>query len=351
MRRLIFITQHVDPGHPALAATVPKVAALARRVDEVAVLGFTAAPGALPPNCRFHSFRAPLRLLRGGRFAIGLARELRAPRGTEIAVVAHMCPIYAALAAPVARSRGVPVLLWYTHWRATLTLRTAERLATTVVSVDPRSFPLATSKLVATGHGIDVSEFGCRPPRDPDGVLRLLALGRYSDAKGYETVLRAIRIALDRGLPMSFRAFGPTLTREERRCRQGLERLVEELRLAEAVTLAGPVARDRVPELHAGVDALVNATKTGAPDKVVYEACAGCLPAIGANPIFDDLLPDVLRFDREDAEGLAGCFEAFAALDRDERAELGRSLRRRVLERHSVEPWADSVLAAAGLGP
>ena len=38
MRRLIFITQQVDPGHPALAATVPKIRALAELVDEVVVL-------------------------------------------------------------------------------------------------------------------------------------------------------------------------------------------------------------------------------------------------------------------------------------------------------------------------
>ena len=34
MRRLIFITQQVDPGHPALAATIPKIRALSERVDE-----------------------------------------------------------------------------------------------------------------------------------------------------------------------------------------------------------------------------------------------------------------------------------------------------------------------------
>ena len=38
MRKLIFITQQVDPGHPALAATVPMIAALAARVDDVVVL-------------------------------------------------------------------------------------------------------------------------------------------------------------------------------------------------------------------------------------------------------------------------------------------------------------------------
>src|SRR3970282_1212287 len=37
-RRIVFITQQVDPRHPVLAATVPKIAALAALVDEAVVL-------------------------------------------------------------------------------------------------------------------------------------------------------------------------------------------------------------------------------------------------------------------------------------------------------------------------
>ena len=43
MAKLVFITQHVDPAHPALAATVPKIRALADLVDEVVVLTDSAA--------------------------------------------------------------------------------------------------------------------------------------------------------------------------------------------------------------------------------------------------------------------------------------------------------------------
>ena len=42
---LVFVTQTIDPAHPSLAATIPKVAALAARFDEVAVLAYSAVPG------------------------------------------------------------------------------------------------------------------------------------------------------------------------------------------------------------------------------------------------------------------------------------------------------------------
>ena len=58
MPKLVFITQQVDPGHPALAATVPKIRALAELVDEVVVLADGAVDGVLPTNCRVRTFRA-----------------------------------------------------------------------------------------------------------------------------------------------------------------------------------------------------------------------------------------------------------------------------------------------------
>src|SRR5579859_5602254 len=158
MRKLIFITQQVDPGHPALAATVPKIRALAARVDEVVVLADRTVAGTLPENCRSLSFASRSRAGRGARFESLLARELW-PR--PVAIVAHMCPIYAVLAAPLVRPLRVPLLLWYTHWARTRTLDAAARAASAIVTVDLRSFPVASGKVVPIGHGIDLTEFPC----------------------------------------------------------------------------------------------------------------------------------------------------------------------------------------------
>src|SRR5262249_23425040 len=106
------------------------------------------------------------------------------------------------------------------------------------------------------------------------------------------------------------------------------------------VRLHGPVPRAEIPAVLARSHVLVNNMKAGAPDKVVYEAAASCLPVLASNPGFDDLLPEELRFERDRPETLA---DRLLALDRRRRPEL----RERVVERHSVESWADGVLAAA----
>ncbi len=343
-RKVVFITQHVDPQHPVLAATVPKIRALAALVDEVVVLADGAVRGVLPANCRVRTFRSRWKVGRGVRFEASLGAELRGLRGG--AVLAHMCPIYAVLAAPLVRPLRVPLVLWFTHWRASGLLRVAERVSTAVVSVDVRSFPLESRKVRAIGHGIDLGEFPCTPLADPGDGLRLLALGRYSPAKGLDVVLRAIATA---GEDVRLDVYGPALSGEERAHRAELERLSASLGLDGRVTLGEAVPREDVPRLLAGHDALVDNMQAGAPDKVVYEAAASCVPVLASNPVFDALLEPELRFQRGNPDELADRIRALAATSTTERAELGRRLRERVEAGHSVQSWARGVLDAAGI--
>src|SRR5919202_3172776 len=225
-----------------------------------------------------------------------------------------MCPIYAVLAAPLVRPLRIPLVLWYTHWRAGRLLRAAERAATAVASVDRRSFPLRSSKVRAIGHGIDVGEFACTS-HEADGALRLLALGRYSPAKGLREIVHAVA-ATDARLTVH----GPTLTPLEREHRETLGELVDALGAGDRIRLEGPVPRARVQELFSRADLLVNNMRAGAPDKVVYEAAASCLPVVASNPVFDELLEPELRFVREDAGELAERLRRLAELPLPERA-------------------------------
>jgi glycosyltransferase involved in cell wall biosynthesis len=89
--------------------------------------------------------------------------------------------------------------------------------------------------------------------------------------------------------------------------------------------------------------------RAGAPDKVVYEAAASCLPVVASNPVFDELLEPQLRFARDDPDDLVGRLRAFEARDAAARRELGRRLREHVAAHHSADSWADGILTAAGL--
>jgi glycosyltransferase involved in cell wall biosynthesis len=342
--RLVFVTQQVDPASPQVGATAAMVRALAERVDEVVVLAGGVAPGALPENARFHSFAAPAQARRGARFAAALGAELA--RGRPAAVLAHMSPIYAVLAAPLARPLGVPVLLWFTHWRASRLLRWAEGVSAAVLTVDRTTFPLGSRKVVEAGHGIDVDAFPCLEPRAGEG-LALVALGRYSAAKGLPAVVRAVRLARDEGVDARLEVHGPVPEPADESHRRELELLAARLGLDGVAAFRDALPHDEIPAVLAGADALVNNMRPGAADKVVFEAAAACRPPFAAAHAFERLLPASLRFPSDDAQALARRLVEFAGLPLEQRAELGRRLRARVRTEHSVGHWADAVLAAA----
>ena len=331
--RVVFVTQAADPRHPVLGATLPKIRALAARADEVVVIADTVMSDALPDNCTARSFAAPSQAARGARYIAALAPELmRRP----VAVLAHMSPIFALLAAPLARPLRVPLLLWFTQQAAGPSLQAAERVVDRLLTVDTRSVPLHSRKVRAIGHGIDVAALPCVPERRPP-LRRLLGLGRYAPVKGWGTVLRALP-----ALPeATFTLHGPMLTEADRAHAPQLEMLAETLGVRDRVTFGAEVAYAEVPHLLGLADALVNATWGNAADKVVYEAAASCLPVFAASPVFDTLLPDSLRFDGDHPESLAERVSAYET-------GAGRDLRSQVEAEHSVDHWAERVLEEAG---
>jgi glycosyltransferase involved in cell wall biosynthesis len=344
LTRLLFVTQRVDAAHPTLGAAAAMVQALAARVDEVVVLAAAAAADAFPPNVRIHSFAASARAARGLRFEAALVGEVL--RGRPAALLAHMSPVYAVLAAPVLRPLRVPLLLWFTQQGSGRLLGWAERVVDSILSVDEQSVPLASAKVRAIGHGIDTSEFTCVEGAPREGRLRLLSLGRYAEVKGHDVALRALRRLLDDGVDAELTVRGEEATPNDALVRRRLVALAAELDLGDRARLLDALPRTQVPGLLASTDALVNATHGAAADKVVFEAAACCVPAVAASPVFDSLLPAALRFRDGDDAALAAAVRAAGALPADARREL----RRRVEVAHSVGHWADAVLAEAANG-
>jgi glycosyltransferase involved in cell wall biosynthesis len=330
--RIVFVTQAADPEHPVLGATAAKIRALAARADEVVVLAGSPDHGALASNVTVRSFAAPSQAARGARYLALLAPELlRKP----VAIVAHMSPVFALLAAPLTKPLRVPLLLWFTQQGAGSTLDTAERVVDRILTVDERSVPLRSSKVRAIGHGIDVAALPCVPERTPP-LRRLLGLGRYAPVKGWETAVRALAELPNATLSLH----GPMLTDADRAERPRLESLARGLGVDGRVTFGDAVPYAQVPQLFGLADAVVNTTRGNAADKIVYEAAASCLPVFAASPVFDSLLPDELRFHGDFPTSLAEKVRDYAG-------GAGRGLRERVEAEHSAAHWAERVLEEA----
>ena len=162
--RLIFVTQRVDAEDPILGATVAKLRALAQRCDELVVITDRIGVHDLPANVTLHTFGASTRIGRGLKYMRALVPLLLSRRRPD-ALIAHMCPIYLVLAAPLAKIVRVPLGMWYTHWAIDWELRVATALADVALSVDRRSYPIDRPKVLGIGHGIDVAQFAARDAR------------------------------------------------------------------------------------------------------------------------------------------------------------------------------------------
>jgi glycosyltransferase involved in cell wall biosynthesis len=342
--KLVFVTQTLDPEHGSLAQTLDLVRSLAARADHVVVLCRTANWGEIPANVEVRTFNARGKAGRVLAFERELAPSLRG----AAAVLVHMVPTFAVLAAPLARARAVPILLWYTHWHASRSLRVATRVADRVLSVDSPSFPLQTSKLAAIGHAIDVQVFAPPASSRREGPLRLLAFGRTARWKGLATLLDAFE-RIEGNVSLELR--GPSLTADEVAHRG---ELVRRAAGDDRVSVEPPVPRAAVPALLAAADVVVSPAepRAGATlDKAVYEAAACARPVVTTNAALAPFLANLpldLVAPPGDPAALASTLAAVIAATPETRAEAGAELRRRVVRDHSLEHWADGVIRVVG---
>jgi glycosyltransferase involved in cell wall biosynthesis len=347
---LVFVTQLLDPADPVLGFVAGLLPALAARCDRLLVIANELR--ALPEDvdAEFESLgkeRGSSRLARSLRYERLLMRLGR--DRSFCGLFAHMCPVYATLSSPLLRPRGMRVVLWYAHPADTWGLALAERLSSVVLTSLPGAYPRRSGKVFAVGQAIDTHRWHFVPPPKAQPALRVAALGRTSPVKGYPVLIKAVKRARERGLPVRLRLVGPATTAPEVRHRDELIRLVEALDLEDAVEMLKGVPPYAVPEIIADADVVVNATRVGSGDKIVFEAMASGRLVVVSNSAFADVLdnlPVELLFPDGDVEVLVDRLGTIAELTGPERQAVGRELRDRILHGHSLTSWAEAVIGA-----
>jgi glycosyltransferase involved in cell wall biosynthesis len=342
-RRLLLFNLVTDADDPILGFTHDWVRSLAARVEHVDVVTMSAGRLDVPANVRVHSVGKELGYSEPRR-AFELYRifaRLEWLRGYD-ACFAHMQPLFALMAAPVLRLRGVPLTLWYTHPATTATLRAAVAVSDAVVTASPESINVRSPKIVAIGHGIDTDLF--RLAGVPEGgdhePFRIVAVGRIAPIKGLDLLVDAaasLRSGLATDLEVTLA--GPVAPADAR-YRQDLGRRVDAAGLTDVFRFPGPIARTELPARLQASSVAVNLTARGGFDKSALEAMSCGLPLVTTNASFRPLLeeagaPELLA--PAGADGLAATLARVAALDPDERVALGARLRAVVVDRHSLD--------------
>jgi glycosyltransferase involved in cell wall biosynthesis len=348
---LIFVTQLFDESDSVLGFVPRWVEALASRSLEVAVIANEVRHPlpTLAANVRVASLGKEdgagrlARTLRYERLLTRFIHELKAD-----SLFAHMCPIYLNLAALVAAPMRLVTLLWFAHPARSPSLRLANALADGIVTSLPGPYPYPGPTVHVRGPATDAALLPFEPLDSVGPSPRLLALGRTSPSKGFDVVIRAVREARSHGCGAELDIVGPSTTPLEHKHRAELESLVARLGLEDFVRFSGGIPPAEVAARIHSAEILVNAMVSGSGDKVIFEAMSAGRPVLASNraigPLVSDLALD-LTFRERDAADLARKIEELATAAPSDLALTLKVLRERVEAQHSLDHWADSVIA------
>jgi glycosyltransferase involved in cell wall biosynthesis len=354
--RLLLIAPKLDPDDDLFGHVNGWATALAGRVERLYVVALWPGRPALPANARFATLGKDAD--QGGAGSLvsragWLARLQRIVarlclRGEIDAVLAHMGPVFAVAAAPIARLAGRPTFLWYAHGHVSPLLRAAHALVDGVGTSTSDGFRIQSPKVTITGQGIDLERF--RPVEGRPSRERLLSVGRFSPVKGYETVIDALAApALVGRSELEVQLVGGVHSASEAAHVAGLRERVRSHGLEHRVHFVEGLPHAAIVPTYQRASLFVSASATGSLDKAVLEAAACGLPPIVCSPAFRELYgqfwPDLSFGENGDTDGLSQRIAAWLDRSPTERRDVALTIRAEIARSHSVAHWADAVVA------
>ena len=187
---------------------------------------------------------------------------------------------------------------------------------------------------VLDGEGVDVDYFRPYPPRSPDGVLRLLYVGRLLRSKGLEDIREAARYFRKQGSAVEIQVLGiPVEQHPDRIPLQEVRGWAD----AGLVRYLG-YAEDVRPFL-GQADALLLPSHGEGMSRAILEACSMGLPVIASDIAGCRELvvegENGFLFPPRDVAGLISAIERLQAVGAAGRVRLGRAGRKRVCGQYS----------------
>jgi glycosyltransferase involved in cell wall biosynthesis len=143
-----------------------------------------------------------------------------------------------------------------------------------------RRFPDVTSRLHLVRNGLELDRFPYRDPRPIGATVRVAAVGRFVEKKGFQHLVPAAAELVAQGVPLDLRIAGTGVLAAQ------VQSAVEQLGVGGHVRLLGPQTQDQVHELLESCDIFIAPCVVGADGNadgmptVLLEAMATGVPCI-----------------------------------------------------------------------
>jgi glycosyltransferase involved in cell wall biosynthesis len=228
-------------------------------------------------------------------------------------------------------------------------------------------YPHVAGRIRLVRNGIDLGRFEYRRPQPPGEVLRVAAVGRLVEKKGFEVLISGAALARARGTALEVRIAG------DGELRAALQAQIDDAGLSHVVTLLGPQGQDEVRSLLRWAEVLVAPCVVGSDGNadglptVLLEAMAMGVPCVSTSvtgipeaihPAGADRPATGVLLAPGDVEGLAQALADIArphfpreAISRAARdlIETDFDVRRQARRLDELTTGSGSALAAAGV--
>ena len=352
--KLLIHTQTLDRNADVLGFMHGWIRAFAEACDEVTVVALQVGEYDLPKNVRVFSLGKETRPSRF-RYLLNFYRYLFRERSHYDHVLVHMNHEYVLLGGFFWRLMGKRIGLWYAHGHVPYSLHVALWITHVVLASTKSGFRIPSSKLQVIGQGIDVDQFSYVPHNyDEKEPFRIIVTGRISPVKDIETLVRAVKLLVDRGRVVTLDIVGDAGTDEQRAYVTRLKELVTSTSLAEYVRFLGAVPNIKIQEVLRTAHLFVNNSRTGSLDKTMVEAMSTGLPTLSSNVAMKEVFGDLagsFMFPEGDHEALAVLIEKQMLMSNSERAHVGEVIRDIVVREHSLRRFVSKIVQVLGEDP
>lgn len=257
--KLLIITQKVDINDSNLGFFHRWIEQFAKHCEKLIVICLQKGECALPNNVKVLSLGKEECVSRW-QYLKNFYRYIFQLRNQYDAVFVHMNPEYCILGGVFWRLWHKKIMLWYTHKAVNLRLRFGTLFAHKIFTASKESFRLKSPKVEIVGHGIPTDVFENLPDNVPADQLCLLAVGRNSPTKDFDTAISAVQeLKNNKNLPP-------------------IKFVIESSR-----------NYYEMPNVYHSYHILIHTSRTGSIDKVVLEALAAGRIVVTSSEAFGNL--------------------------------------------------------------
>lgn len=344
--KLLIITQKIDTNDDVLGFFENWVRHLAHEFNEVKVIALAKGEYHLPNNVQVVSLgkeQGRNKLFQAIIFYRYVLQFLPWCDG----VFVHMAPEYVRVLYPVNVFLRKPICMWYAHIHVSGVARWALDRVARVFSPSKESFTFQSEKIIATGHGIDVSLFKPLDNKKQNPPV-IMTMSRLSKVKRLHIFIEALHILHAKYPDVSFKAriVGGPARKEDGEYEASLQQLASTYGLENHIEWYGPVKNKDTFHLYNEASLFVRMQGGGGFGKTELESMACGTPVILCTDVYNAQLGEFAHdvyFPEDDAALCAEHMKSVLGWSEEKRNEYAHLSRGIVSNGHNLEHLAKRI--------